>query len=134
MMNIIFKVFFLLLLLSSSFLFASSFKIYASKNIAIDSLSKSQISKLYLKKISKINGIKVIVYDTKEYYDEFTKYFLNKTPSQIHAYWMKQIFLGKRVPPIKLNENEVNQKLLSSPNVIIYSSQKLNGKVLYEKE
>ena len=133
MMNIIFKIFFILLL-SGSFLFASSFKIYASKNIPIDSLSKSQISKLYLKKISKINGIKVIVYDTKEYYDEFTKYFLNKTPSQIHAYWMKQIFLGKRVPPIKLNENEAKQKLLSSPNAIIYSSQKLNAKVLYEKE
>lgn len=74
------------------------------------------------------------MYDTKEYYDEFTKYFLKKTPSQIHAYWMKQIFLGKRVPPSKLNEKEIAQKLLSSPNAIIYSSQKLNAKVLYEKE
>jgi len=133
MMNSIFKIFFLLSLFNS-FLFASSFRIYASKDIAIDALSKAQISKLYLKKISRINGVKVIVYDNTKDYEEFTKFFLNKTPSQIHAYWMKQIFLGKKVPPVKLTQKEIVQKLESSPNAIIYSSQKLNAKVLYEKE
>lgn len=133
MLRLIFKTI-IFLLLSSSFLNGSSFKIYASKGIDTDTLSKSQISKLFLKKINKINGQKVVVYDNTELYEEFTKYFLNKTPAQIHAYWMKQVFLGKKVPPEKLDKKMIIEKLLKSSNAIIYSSQKLNAKVLYEKK
>ena len=133
MLRLIFKTG-IFLLLSSSFLNGSSFKIYASKGINTNTLSKAQISKLFLKKTSKINGQKVVVYDNTEHYEEFVKYFLNKTPAQIHAYWMKQVFLGKKVPPEKLNKKEIMQKFLSKQNVIIYSSQKLNAKVLYEKK
>lgn len=115
-----------------SFSFASNIKIYVSKQLDITSLNKVQISKLYLKKVTTINNQKVIVYDNTNDYEEFTQYFLNKTPYQIHAYWMKQIFLGKKIAPQKLSQQQLNEKLHNTPNAIVYSSEKLEGKVVYE--
>ena len=57
---------------------------------------------------------------------------LHKTPYQIHAYWMKQILLGKRLAPEKLTHKQLNEKLLNTPNALVYSNKKLEGKVVYE--
>jgi hypothetical protein len=65
---------------------------------------------LYLKKTDLINNQKIIVYDNQDNHKEFAKFFLNKTPYQIHAYWMKQIFLGKKIAPEKLTTKQLNEK------------------------
>jgi hypothetical protein len=44
---------------------------------------------------------------------------------------MKQIFLGKRIPPKKIRSSMIEQ-YLQKDNTIVYSSKKLNGKVIYE--
>ena len=74
---------------------SAEMKIYVSNNSTITTISKQEIRNLYLKKTKLLNGVKVIILDNEKFYDEFNKVFLNKTPSQIHAYWMRQIFLGK---------------------------------------
>jgi hypothetical protein len=45
---------------------------------------------------------------------------------------MKQIFLGKKIAPQKLSQQQLNEKLHNTPNAIVYSSEKLEGKVVYE--
>ena len=47
---------------------------------------------------------------------------------------MKQIFLGKRIPPKKLNQNEIKDTIVKNPNTISYSSKDLKEKVLYETD
>jgi hypothetical protein len=104
----------------------------SSDESSIKSLSKEEISNLYLKKSDEIDGKKVGVIDNKDDYDEFYEKVLNKTPSQIHAYWMKQIFLGRRVPPKRVSKNELKDELKKDKDSIGYSSDDLELKVIYE--
>ena len=69
--------------------------IVTKKNNQIQTISKSQLKSLYLKKTTSLNGIKIYIINNKKFYEEFTKKILNKTPNQIHAYWMKQIFFPR---------------------------------------
>jgi len=102
-----------------------------SDNSNIDSITKNELSNLYLKKTDRIHGQKVIVVNNVDDYDEFNKKVLNKTPSQIHAYWMKQIFLGKKVPPKKITKTELEKDINNMPNIITYTSNKIDAKVIY---
>jgi len=103
-----------------------------SENTGINQVSKKELSKLYLKKTDKINDTKVIILDTKEDHDEFCRKILNKTPSQIHAYWMKQVFLGRKTPPPKYVREKISQIIKDSENTIGYSSGKIEGRIIYE--
>lgn len=109
---------------------SADIKVYVSHESEIQTVTKQELKNLYLKKIKSLHGKKVTVYDNEQNYDEFNKKFINKTPNQIHAYWMKQIFLGKRTPPKKLNADLIHQ-LKQDPNCIYYSSQNLDAKVIY---
>jgi hypothetical protein len=95
-------------------------------------ITQQELAKLYLKKINKINNLKIVVFDSKKDYNEFYKKIIKKTPSQIHAYWMKQIFLGKRIPPKKLTLTQIKKRLKTKSNIIVYSSENLHTKVIYE--
>ena len=74
----------------------------------------------------------MIVINNKDDYNEFNKKVLNKNSSQIHAYWMKQIFLGRKVPPKSIDKSEVDSVIKKDPNSVTYTSDKLNEKVIYE--
>lgn len=106
--------------------------VIVSKDNTIETITKQELSEIYLKKKNTINGKKVKVLNNKDNYDEFNKKVLNKTPSQMHAYWMKQIFLGKKTPPRNISTQGVQQEMQNDKNTITYTSQKLNEKVIYE--
>ena len=106
--------------------------VVVSKKNRLKSATKNELSNVYLKKTDKIRGKKVIVINNKDDYDEFNKKVLNKTPNQIHAYWMKQIFLGKKVPPRNITQKDIKKEISNNPNIIIYTSIKSNEKVIYE--
>ncbi len=107
-------------------------KVFSSSNIDVSEVSQKQLSDLYLKKTDKIDGEKVIPINTVEDYEEFCRKVLNKTPSQIHAYWMKQVFLGKKTPPENYLREKVSQIIKNSKDTIGYSSQPLESKSIYE--
>lgn len=91
------KIFLSLVFLLSS-LFAEM-KIYVSHDSKIDTITVQDLKNLYLKKTKLLNNQKVNVYDNKDEYSLFYNKVINKNDGQLHAYWMKQIFSGKRIPP-----------------------------------
>lgn len=112
--------------------------VVVSKDNKLKEVSVKQLSKLYLKKSDNINGKSVEPIDTKENYDSFYEKVIKKRPEQIHAYWMKQIFTGKKRPPKKISQKELEDKIVYDSSIIGYTSTKVEqikkGKVVYEAE
>jgi len=124
------KINFLLILTIT--LLNANMDVLVSKKSSINNLTKNELSNIYLKKTDEVKGKKVIVINNKDDYNEFNKKVLNKNSSQIHAYWMKQIFLGRKVPPKSIDKSEVDSVIKKDPNSVTYTSDKLNEKVIYE--
>ena len=96
------------------------------KGVTIEALAK-----VYLKKTDTINGVKVIPIDNKDGYNEFCKKVIKKTPKQLHAYWMKEIYRGNKQPPERLSTSQIKQKIKQNPKVISYAKSGLTGKILF---
>ncbi len=110
----------------------ANISIIISKNNKISSVTKNELANIYLKKTDTIKGQKVVVINNKDDYDEFNKKVLNKTPSQMHAYWMKQVFLGRKVPPKNIDKKDIQSEINKVDNSITYTSDKIDAKVIYE--
>jgi predicted transcriptional regulator len=106
--------------------------VISSSNLILNNITKKELKRLFLKKTSSIRGVKVNVINNKLTYNKFNKNVLNKTPNQIHAYWMKQIFLGKQIPPPIVKNEDIALLLKNKNNIIVYSNKKLKGNILYE--
>jgi hypothetical protein len=119
------------IIITTTIVFAD-ISITTSKDNDIQTTTQKQITKVYLKKSDNINGKKVTPIDVEEDYNEFNKKVLNKNKKQIHSYWMKQIFTGTKIPPRKIKREQLNQELQNNKKAIGYSSQKIDGKVIYE--
>jgi len=109
----------------------SDIKIMTSAKSPITSVSIEDLAKIYLKKKDTINGIKVIPIDNKDSYNEFCKKVIKKTPKQLRAYWMKEIYRGDKQPPQKLSSSQIKQKMQKNSKIISYASNKLTGKVIF---
>ena len=123
------------LILISLFLIVNLFsdmKIYVSHSSHINSISLQELKNLYLKKTKLLHHEKVLVYDNTDEYSEFYTQVIGKTNGQLHAYWMKQIFSGNRIPPSKTTSSELLKILNSNPFAISYSRTPLDAKVIYE--
>jgi len=121
----------LLILIVLTIIASSDIKIITSSKSPIKSISIEDLAKIYLKKIDTINGIKVIPIDNKDSYNDFCKKVIKKTPKQIRAYWMKEIYRGNKQPPLKLSNSQIKQKIVKNLRIISYSSNKLTGKVIF---
>ncbi|MBU1668616.1 hypothetical protein KKC13_09340 [bacterium] len=104
-----------------------------SQNNRLTSVSQQELANLYLKKTTTINGIHVTPIDSKDIktYQEFYKKVVKKTPSEVHAYWMKQIYTGKTQPPKKLSEEEMSQAMKKNTKIIAYAKNPSSGKILF---
>lgn len=109
----------------------SDIKIMTSTKSPITNVSLEDLAKIYLKKKDTINGIKVIPIDNKDSYNEFCKKVIKKTPKQLRAYWMKEIYRGDKQPPQKLSSSQIKQKMQKNSKIISYSANKLTGKVIF---
>jgi dTDP-4-amino-4,6-dideoxygalactose transaminase len=109
--------------------------VISDKKSNIEQSTKEDIAKVYLKKNNKLNGIKVTPIDVKEDYNQFCIKVLNKSPQKTHAYWMKQIFLGNKRPPKRVNRDKLKDELKNQKNSIGYSSiESIDGKLIYRSE
>ena len=69
--------------------------------------------------------------DNKEVYKEFYSQIIDKTEAQLHAYWMKEIFLGQNIPPKSVNQEKILEYLEKDIFTIVYSKKPIKAKVIY---
>jgi len=121
----------LLTILLSTFAL-SDISIYISHNNQIQKVSQKELANLYLKKTDNIKGFKVTPIDSKnqKLFQEFYAKVVNKTPSQLRAYWIKQVYRGNTQPPKKLSKNAIQQALKKGEQIITYDVNLKTGKVL----
>lgn len=89
-----------------------SFKVIVNSSNATTVLSKKQLSKFFLKKTAKWgNSRQVLPVDLLEnspVREVFSKEVHKRSVSKVRAYWQKQIFSGRNVPPPQMAyENDI---------------------------
>lgn len=96
-------------------------------------LTKDTISKIFLKKIKRWETMdeKILPVDLVEdssIRESFSEIILDKKISSVKAYWQKQIFSGRGVPPPeKKNDKEILEYVDENEGAIGYISQ--NAKI-----
>ena len=126
----------ILTILLSAFAFSST-SIYVSHNNKLSKVSPKALSDLYLKKSNTINGIKVTPIDSqnKKLFKEFYRNILKKTPKQLHAYWIKEMYRGTRKPPKKLSAKAIkkamNKVKKNRTPIIAYAKNPKTGHILF---
>lgn len=87
-------------------------------------LDKSTITRIYTGKAKSFpNGDQAVPINQGDggTTDAFNKSVLNKSTSQLRAYWSKLIFTGKGAPPkVVESEAEILQLVSTNPNIIGY--------------
>jgi len=106
---------------------AQVFAVIVNKGNPVNSLTKEEVSKLFLKKTTQWdNGESVLPVDlsvlsaTRK---AFSETLLSKTAAAVRSYWQQQAFSGRGVPPLqKDNENAVLKYVQDNPGAIGYIS------------
>ena len=112
----------LLLPLSAS---AAPFKVIVNNAVNVSSLSKKEVSDLFMKRAPKwSNGTPVVPVDQSDrsaVRDEFSKTIHGKPTAAVKSYWQQQIFSGRDVPPVeKASDAEVLAMVRSNPGAVGY--------------
>ncbi|WP_233520584.1 type 2 periplasmic-binding domain-containing protein [Flocculibacter collagenilyticus] len=100
-----------------------------------NTMDEGAISRIFLGKAKSFpDGSQVVPISLAESSDttkEFNKNVLNKSSSQLKAYWSKLVFTGKGTPPRAMDSEEEMIKLISTnPSMIGFvSSDKVTGDV-----
>lgn len=120
-----FKSFFILILLTFNTLEANNiFAVIVSSKSNITSISKKQISNIFLSKTKKLpNGEKAfpIELNNNLYIKEFYKRVSKKNPKKLKKYWATVIFTGKGQPPKKMNNiKSILNRVKNNMNAISY--------------
>jgi ABC-type phosphate transport system substrate-binding protein len=116
------------LLIAIGFIFSAS----AFSGVAVivhpsnaDALGDTEISRIFLGKMKTFPGggqaIPINQSEGSAPRGDFEKKVLNKSASQIKAYWSKLVFTGKGTPPKEVSSDaEVIDLIKSNPNLIGY--------------
>jgi ABC-type phosphate transport system substrate-binding protein len=101
------------------------FKVIANPDNPVTSVSRGFLREAFLKKSTEWDGGEAILpVDLSWRFPErgaFTEQVLQKTPSQVKAYWNQQIFSGKGVPPPETDSpRAVIAYVLANPGAIGY--------------
>ena len=132
------SVFMMIFALSGSRLLAQDYRIIVNKSNPVSSMTRQEVSKLFLKKILKWNNYQTVLpvdlTEDNPARKAFSKEIHKKDIKKVKAYWQKMIFSGRAIPPPqKAKENEVLAYVQSNPSAIGYvsaSAQTGNVKVL----
>ena len=98
----------------------------------IINVPQKEVKELYLKERTTINGIKVIPVDTKDnqLFKEFYSKIIKKTPQQLRAYWMKEIFRGDKQPPKRVSNAGLKKLIKQKTPVLSYRKNSKTGQIL----
>jgi len=106
---------------------AQSYKVIVNKDSSISSLTKDQISKLFLKKVTRFTdgttALPVDLVSDSSIRQAFSEDIHGQSVASVRKYWQKQIFSGRGVPPPeKPNDQEVIAFVEANPGAIGYIS------------
>ena len=107
--------------------YAQNYKVIANADNSVKELTKRQLDKIFLKKMTKWEDdtkIKPVnLNQDSDIRESFSKDVHKKNVSAIKAYWQKQIFTGKGVPPVeKSTDKEVINFVKANPGAVGYVS------------
>lgn len=113
--------------------------VIANRNLPATSLSRNEISRIYLGKSKFLpGGTKVVPIDQRSgsaTREKFYNDLFNKSESEMKAYWSRVIFTGQGYPPIQESSDQaVLETVATNPNCLGYIDRaSLNDsvKVLY---
>lgn len=106
---------------------ANAFRIVVNTANPVSSLSKSEASRLFLKKVTSWrDGKPVLVVDQPEVSPcrrSFTKEIHGREVASVKSYWQQMIFAGRAVPPTeKPSDSDVVSFVATNPLAIGYVS------------
>ena len=112
-------------------LHAQSYKVIVNSSNNISSVSKSELSDLFLKKKAKwTNGQAVSPVDQSakaSVRESFSQDILGKSVGAIKSYWQQFVFAGKGTPPVeKNNDSEVLEYVKNNAGAVGYVSSGAN--------
>jgi len=101
------------------------FKVIVNTGNPVAALSKDEVSRLFLKKVTTWSNTKpVIVVDQKAsttVRESFTKTVHGRQLGFVTSYWQQMIFSGRATPPAeKASDSEVSAFVASNPSAIGY--------------
>jgi ABC-type phosphate transport system substrate-binding protein len=104
---------------------AASFKVVVNNGVNVSSMTKKDISDLFMKRVPKwSNGTPVVPVDQSDrsaVREEFSKLIHGKPTAAVKSYWQQQIFSGRDVPPVeKASDSEVLAMVRSNPGAVGY--------------
>ena len=115
---------------SSSWLRADgrAYKVIVNPSISINSISRDELSRIFLKKSSKFHdghsAAPVDLSGNSAVRDAFSREVHGKPAAAVEAYWQQQIFAGKELPPPEHSEAAATEFVRSNSSGIGYVSSK----------
>lgn len=106
---------------------ASGFVVVVNDQNAVSAMSRAQVTRYFLKKISRWDSgavaMPVDLPADSPVREAFTRRILAKSVSSVKAYWQQQIFSGRDVPPPeKPTDDAVLDFVQKNPSAIAYVS------------
>lgn len=104
---------------------ADAFKIVAHPDVPVDRIARNDLARIFMKKeIQWSNGTPTVPVDRPAEADvreSFSRAVHQKGTSAVAAYWQKQIFSGRDVPPVtRASDADVVAFVASTPGAIGY--------------
>lgn len=83
---------------------AKDIAVVISNKFELNSLTQTEVKRIFLAKSKHLHGKKVKVIELKDApcKDVFYKTITNKTEDELHSYWVTLVFTGKAKPPIQI--------------------------------
>jgi ABC-type phosphate transport system substrate-binding protein len=106
---------------------AAGFKVVANASVAVDRLPRAEASRIFMKKQTKWkDGSPILPVDqslSSDVREEFSKDVHGKNAAAVDAYWQKQIFSGRGLPPVtKSSDADVISYVRANAGAIGYVS------------
>lgn len=98
--------------------------VIVSAKSPVTTLTREQVEQLFLGKVSSFPGGSVAIpldqVEGSDVRNDFYDKAINKSPSQLKAYWSKLVFTGKAQPPKEIQAGEIKKLISTNPNAISY--------------
>lgn len=103
-----------------------AYKVVVNSSISISSISRDELSRVFLKKASKFHdghsAMPVDLPSSSGVRDAFSRDVHGKPTTAVEAYWQQQVFSGREVPPAEKSEGAAIDFVRSNSNGIAYVS------------
>ncbi len=103
---------------------AQDFQVVVNESVPIETISKSDLSKVFRKKVRQIGGVNASPVDLaagSSVREAFSQGVHGRSAAAIESYWQQQIFAGEKVPPVKkTSDAEVLAYVRGTPGAVGY--------------